>query len=313
MKWARYSKTLRLAWLVFLTVADLATSACVVAAKPGRAAATPAYATFGGPAYGFIVSVPADWSRSAAGSAAQGAELDAVGPRGLGMTLLVAQQAAKPGQALVSLLPSGSRVLLQGRVVLPWATGIDATLLRTLRPAAGGVEQRTELHAVLSTGSRLFHVAVSVTQDRWATEQGAAQVLYHTLLNTLAPFLYPAPATPEGTMLAYWSAVGRHDAKAAYRLESMSLRRKMTTSGASEETLAPADRRIVSLGVEKWQAITPAQALAGPDREYMVILRLHVNGVTSWDDGLNVRYVKVVPGTETPWAVGAIASVPIPL
>jgi hypothetical protein len=311
MKRARYA--LGAAWLVASFFMGLVTPGSLMTSAPAHAADAPAYTSFGGPAYGFLVSVPADWPRQVSGSAAREAELDAAGPPDSGTTLLVGQQPAGSGQTPTSLLPAGSRILRQADLALPWAKGVTLTLQRNLKTAAGAEEQRTELHAVLSTGTRLFHVAVAVAQSSWVGQQGAAQALYHTLLQTLTPFLYPAPVTPEGTMLAYWSAVGRHDGKAAYQLLSVGLRRTMAGHGAGPAALTTADRHILALKVDKWQAITPAKALAGPDREYMLVLRLHVSGVTSWDEGLNVRYVRVVPGTETPWAIGEIAVLPIPL
>lgn len=124
---------------------------------------------------------------------------------------------------------------------------------------------------------------------------------------------YSTPATPDGTMLAYWAAVGRHDGKAAYLLLSPSLRRSMAANGAGPTTLTMADRHILSLSIDKWREITPLKARTGARREYMLILRLHIGGTTSWVEGLNVRYVLVIPGTQTPWAIGEIAAVPIPL
>src|SRR5579871_2513794 len=79
-------------------------------------AGTAAYTLFGGPAYGFIVSIPADWSRKVTGAAAQGAELDAAGPAQSGMTLLVGQQPVGRGQSLATLLPSGSHILQRADV-----------------------------------------------------------------------------------------------------------------------------------------------------------------------------------------------------
>lgn len=95
-------------------------------------------------------------------------------------------------------------------------------------------------------------------------------------------------------------------------LLSIGWRQELAASGATEASIAKANAHIRSLAVTGWRDVTPATAPAG-QHEYLVTLKVHTTGATPWNDGVNTRFVTVVPGPDLPYYIGAIASSPIPL